>query len=206
VFRVLLAAFLIGACFVGSAVPAPRAKDAPAAPDYYPAVVGTVWVYDMDNGNGQQVRRISDVEEKDGARVVSIEERGTTGWFRMERAIVSTSGVRIVEFGGFPVEPYYSLKYPLKAGDTWDYERPSLGGVRGCSGTVTVLGEEEVKVPAGKFKAVKLERVIKTEGGEKLAKPEKITVWFAEGVGRVKVSDSRGCELELKSFTRGTGR
>jgi hypothetical protein len=203
VSRFLLVAAIAGVLFGGSAVPAPRPKDEPVPPDYYPAAVGTVWVYDMNNGNGEQVRRVSAVEDKDGAKVVTLEERGATRWIPAERAAVSPSGVRLIEFAGHTVEPYVSLKYPVRAGDTWDFDMPPQVGLTGYSGTVTVLGEEVVEVPAGKFKAVKVERILKTEDGKPLAKPTKITVWFAEGVGRVKVSNSAGCELALKSFTRG---
>ncbi len=191
----------LGCIWPGAA--APRAKDVPPPPDYYPTAVGTIWVYDMDNGNGEQVQRISAVEVQDGVTLASMSLRGTTGWFPLEKAAILASGVRIVEFGGDPIEPYYSLKYPVKAGDTWDFNVTLPRGLPSSSGTVTVLGEEEVKVPAGRYKAVKLERVTKTERGRPLDKPAKVTVWFAEGVGRVKVSDSRGCELALKSFTRG---
>jgi hypothetical protein len=108
-----------------------------------------------------------------------------------------------VEFNGYTIEPYYLLKYPIKARDTWQIEYPFQVGLTGIKGTVTVLGEEEVKVPAGTFKAVKLERVITEENGKLLAKPLKITVWFARGVGRVKVVPSEGTHLELLSFTPG---
>jgi hypothetical protein len=66
-----------------------------------------------------------------------------------------------------------------------------------------VLGEEEVTVPAGKYKAVKVERVITAQDGKALDKPLKITVWFAKGIGRVKVVPTEGSKLALKSFVLG---
>lgn len=56
-----------------------------------------------------------------------------------------------------PFYPHYS--FPLKVGKTWEQEmtftRPSRKGVSWLRGEV--LGWEEVNVPAGKFKALKIE-------------------------------------------------
>src|SRR6185436_14508395 len=60
------------------------------------------------------------------------------------------------------------LKAKLKAGDSWDVPD---GGKR------TVHGPEEVDVPAGKFKAL---RVVWERDGATL------TSWYAPGVGEVK--------------------
>jgi hypothetical protein len=108
----------------------------------------------------------------------------------------STSGHRTPEAQTFCLE---TVRFDFK----WDFEYPFQIGLTGVAGTTTIVGEEEVTVPTGKFKAIKVERLIKAENGKQLAKPEKITVWFASGIGRVKVNHSAGCDLVLKGFTRG---
>lgn len=185
------------------AVPAPRAKEEPPRPDYYPTEVGTRLVYDMDDGKGELILRVADVEEKDGAKVVTIEQRGTTRWLPFERVSISERGLLRVEYFGYTIEPMYLLKFPVKAGDKWDFSYSRQGALTGWKGTDTVIGEEEVTVPAGKFKAIKLEGVATEEDGKPREKPQKSTTWFAKGVGRVKVVNSDGAALALRSFTRG---
>jgi hypothetical protein len=160
-------------------------------------------VYDLDNGDGELALRIAAVEEKDGAKLVTEEQRGTTRWLPSARVSISEHGLQEVETFGYTIEPWYALKFPIKVGDKWDFEYSRNGPVTGQKGTTTVLGEEEVSVPAGKFKAVKLERVIIAQDGKALDKPLVITVWFAKGIGRVKVVPSQGSKLALKSFVPG---
>lgn len=187
----------------GRVSPAPGPKKSPAIPDYYPTTVGTRLVYDLDNGDGELALRIAAVEEKDSEKVVTVEERGTTRWLPSTKVIISERGLQEVENFGYKIEPWYALKFPIKVGDKWDFDYSRSGPITGQKGTTTVLGEEEVTVPAGKFKAVKLERVITAQDGKVLDKPFKITVWFAKGIGRVKVVPSEGSKLALKSFVPG---
>ena len=65
----------------------------------------------------------------------------------------------------------------------------------------TIVGTEEVTVPAGTYETVLLERVDLGDGDTK-------RYWFAEGVGKVKevevLSDgSTGASEELASYTEG---
>lgn len=183
------------------ALPAPRTKDEAPPPNYYPTEVGTRWVYDIDNGKGELALRLVSVEEKDGVKIVTTEQRGTTQWLPFERVEISSRGLSQVEFFGYPIDPWYTLKFPIKAGDKWSFEYARTGPITGWKGTITVIGEEEVTVPAGKFKAVKTEWEIVADDGKALDKPMKSTTWFAPGVGRVKIAS--GQTLALKSFERG---
>lgn len=81
------------------------------------------------------------------------------------------------------------LKSRLKPGESWEVP----GGSKR-----TVSGPEEVKVPAGKYQALKV--VWETEG-------RTFTSWYAPGVGEVKRT-IKSCGQEtayrsLKSFTEG---
>jgi hypothetical protein len=182
---------------------APGPKEKAVPPNYWPTEVGTTWVYDMNNGEGEQVIRIASVEEKDGTTVVDMQQRGTTKWLPAERLVISGRGIQKTEFDGYAIDPYYKLKFPIKIGDSWDYEYPFQVGLTGVKGTVTIVGEEEVRVAAGKFKAVKVEQQIKEQNGKPLRSPITVTSWWAEGVGRVKTTDSFGGVLALKSFRQG---
>ncbi|HJZ90194.1 MAG TPA: hypothetical protein VKE40_04935 [Gemmataceae bacterium] len=187
----------------GAALSAPGPKDPPAIPDYYPTTVGTRLVYDLDNGDSELALRIVAVEEKGAEKVVTVEQRGATRWLAFEQISISEKGLREVEHFGQVSEPWYLLKFPIKAGDKWDVEWSQKPGIDGKKGTVTVIDEEEVTVPAGKFKAVKVERVYTEENGKALDKPFKVSVWFAKGIGRVKVVPTEGSKLALKSFVPG---
>ena len=76
-------------------------------------------------------------------------------------------------------------------------------GLIGVKATVTVVGEEEVQVPIGKYKAVKVEQIIKEENGKALATPLTLQSWWVEGIGMVKATNYAGGVLVLRSFDPG---
>lgn len=83
---------------------------------------------------------------------------------------------------------------PFKAGDTWAFDRPSAS-----VGTYTVVGVEQIKVPAGTFEAEKVNIEYATSGVRKA-----IRAWYAPNVGRVRMADADGKTIWLlKSFTPG---
>ena len=91
-----------------------------------------------------------------------------------EKVVVSAEGLwqdRVVKDGLVSV---CILKAKFRSGDSWDV---ADGGKR------TAYGPEEIEVPAGKYTAV---RVV-WERGE-----EKVTSWYAVGVGEVKRMQERG--------------
>jgi hypothetical protein len=62
-----------------------------------------------------------------------------------------------------------------------------------------LMGEEDVTVPAGKYRAVTLQGEINLLGGKQTT----FTYWFAEGVGMVKQvvrQDGRTAVYELEKF------
>lgn len=100
--------------------------------------------------------------------------------------------------------PVSWLKVNAKPGDTW--EGKFDGGVELI--TFTRGEEEEVEVPAGKFKAIRLDTLWVTA---KFRQTIRTSHWVAPEVGMVKgVSNSGGgpkdnIVCELKSFTPGKG-
>ncbi|AWM37875.1 hypothetical protein C1280_13285 [Gemmata obscuriglobus] len=175
---------------LGLALPttaAPVPKDAGKNLIYFPTVVGAKWVYEDERG-GEEAVEVSAVE-KDGDELV-VSRKGVDGTStRYTQMIVSTKGLRQPKdaFNDKP-EPVWVLKCGLRAGESW--ETPS--------GKRTLHEAEEVKVPAGTFKAL---RVVVESGTETL------TSWYAPGVGEVKRTQKRCGTVtvirSLKSFTPG---
>jgi hypothetical protein len=190
----------------GWAVAAPASKapaDPAAGPPYYPTAVGTKWVYDQ---NGREMTwEVSAAEARAGETLVTITQTITGG---EPEAIVKTSvsarGVYKLEVGPFKIDPVCELRFPVKAGDTWPVHVPSQkGGLQGWTGTVTVGDVEEIEVPAGKFRAVRVDVVMTGEGGRVLAEPRRHTNWYAPGVGLVKTTSGKDPNRALKAFTPG---
>ena len=184
------------------ALAAPRAKDRPTA--YFPTRVGDRWVYD-DGKENESVREVAAVEVKREETIVTVSEPGRKAV--VERVAVSAAGVRRLEFNGFPLDQYWLLKLPAKEGDKWEFDHPAQRdgqgrGLRGEKGTVTVGPTEEVEVPAGKFRAVRLEIEVTAINGK--AGPElRFTNWYALEVGLVKMTRGTEWTRVLKSFTPG---
>jgi hypothetical protein len=95
--------------------------------------------------------------------------------------------------------PVRFLKAPVAKGDTWNIESKIAGMTLKVEYTAD---EEEVTVPAGKYKAVLTKTSEFDAGGQKA----KATVWYGKGVGMVKTDLDIGgmkVQLELSKFTPG---
>jgi hypothetical protein len=179
-----------------AAAPAPKGTGGPL---YHPIKVGAKSVMEMsvDGAGGfagsrlETVETVTGVEVKDGTYRVTV-ERESKGKNFVAVIEVSAKGVfRVATNGKDLTEPVALIKLPAKPGDTW----------KTASGTATVGKEEEIEVPAGKYKAIP----VTTEqeiGGRTL----KTTTWLAPEVGVVKrtgtVNDITTV-YALKSFTPG---
>jgi hypothetical protein len=111
--------------------------------------------------------------------------------------------VYLVETGRFAIEPTCVLQLPLKEGDTWEHENKPQPGVSVQAQKVTVGKVEEVEVPAGTFRAVRIEVVITSRNGRQLEPPERYTTWHARDVGLVKTTLNGVAIRSLKSFSPG---
>lgn len=175
---------------LGSSRPAPRDdNDAPEEqfptvipPDngvYFSTTVGAKWVYEvtyekMRSMNGIHTYVVTKVEEKDGAKLVTrgrLKRNGDVA--ELVTWKVAADGLYAVESQLFKMdEPQLELKLPHKEGNRWKlYEKqPDYAAY-------TAHGPEEVNVPAGTFKAI---RVVTHTGQSDQ------TMWYAPGVGLVK--------------------
>jgi hypothetical protein len=184
---------------------APKLKDVAVGP-YYPTTVGDRWVTETktQTEDGDVTHTLAEVvtavEKADGVLVVSVDQEvdgGVAG--QPSRMKVTADGLfRVNAFGGTAYDaPYCVLKLPLKAGATWTSEA-KMGGTTRSTFKYRVAGDEDVEVPAGKFKAVRIEVEIDTQG-----RPGRSTIWYAPRVGVVKQEheSTRKYTKVLKSFT-----
>jgi hypothetical protein len=187
-----------------AAVAAPALKDNPA--HYYPTRVGDTAVHEIRTGDRtrESVEVVTRVEEKGGALHVTSEFQMDGQLPKFDRTVeVSDTGVtRYAAVGRNLDTAMRMLRLPAKVGATWHFEFRSPAGEkrREFSYTITAVAED-VEVPAGRFKAIRVEGVSELQG-----RKTNTTTWYAPRVGMVKTVQASG-EVEtvsvLKAFTAG---
>lgn len=164
---------------------------------YFPVVEGAKRVMQRKDGKGSDTTEtVTKVEVKDGVYKVTAERKGVgPGGMGSATVVreVSGKGVYVVDADK---EGYPLIKLPAKEGDKWEVKQG------GRTWTYMAGKEEEVEVPAGKFKALRVE----SEADASRKPALKDTHWYTPGVGYVKSVISingRETTFELKSFTPG---
>jgi hypothetical protein len=189
--------------------PAPQPQAAVRAPDgggandlYFPTREGTKRVYELRarGDTFEYTEAVTKVEKQGAGFRVTTGREVAPGSVLKAVTDVSARGVYVVEFAGkVHADPVPLLKLPAKAGDTWTVEQQIPAAHGAATFTYTVGKVEEVKVPAGTFKAIRVEE--RTDALQMSA-----TRWYAPGVGLVKMISSTG-KIEttqvLKSYTPG---
>jgi hypothetical protein len=176
---------------------APAPKKVQSA-DYYPLEVGTTWTYQV---GGQTMTSTVAKHEKVGDVLCARVEASLAGMVvATEHVSVDKDGVyRHTSMGKTAKPPARIIKLPFKKGDTWKYE----GKVGDEDLKVDYTAdEEEVTVPAGKYKAI----VTKTSEFETGGVKVKATIWYAKGVGMVKTEmtvNGSDITIELEKFKKG---
>lgn len=196
------------------AAPVPKGKEAKL---YFPTTVGTKLVseskLEMKKGGwrDERVETVTKVEEKNGVYTVTQEQQNAPKEFAAMVYRVSADGVSRVSVGDAVTDPPVAvLKLGVNPGEAWTAEEkvPTFGAApAGPAGrtrkwTFTMGREEEVEVPAGRFKTLRVDH--EGEGSE-----AKTSVWYAVGVGVVKsetVAGDKKMVTCLKEFTPGDGK
>jgi hypothetical protein len=191
-----LAALPVLACALAAAGAAPAPKPVPPPVYYFPTRVGAKWVLTDLTANRDRTFSVAAVEEKDGAKVVTVCEEVNGRQLPSEVVAVSAAGLFRRQGGPFKLDPpLCHLKFPHKPGDKWDWHVGGKPGLAECKGTVTVHPAESVAVPAGTYTAI---RVV-FEGTED-GRPDRVAFWYAPDVGLVKRANTKFHQV-LKSFT-----
>ena len=166
---------------VAFATPVPKDPDVVF---YYPTTPGAKWVYERPDRDDEVVT-VSGVEKEKGELVVSrANPNGNEAGYR--KVYVSAEGLRQPQGYDDDADPVWLLKARVKSGDSWD----------AGEGKRTVYGPDEVEVPAGKFRAL---RVVWERG------TVTYTSWYAPNVGEIKRTAKHGDDPAatvrlLKSF------
>ena len=183
------------------------AQKAPA-PDYFPLRVGDSWTYrSTADGSEFTIKVLSEEKQADGTILYLLEKQAGAvirTWYSKANGFVNI--LREAYEGHelqikYDEKPRLHLKLPLVAGATWTWAGKSTTQMDMTEAS-KVVGLETVVVPAGTFRAMKIETQV-SEGPAGVLK----TYWYADGVGLVKsTSDSGqikyGFELADYSFKK----
>ncbi|MFM7132058.1 MAG: hypothetical protein ACKO5E_09580 [bacterium] len=171
--------------------------------DYYPLKVGTQWYYKGEaNGTPLQLRNeVTKIENINGVEMGRIETFAQERSVANEHISSNAKGVFRNRIQGVEPDPAVMiLQFPVKPGDKWTVDSKVSGEtIKGVYKTE----EEEVTVPAGKYKAIKV-----VSDAEVIPSGQKVlsTVWMVDGVGIVKQITDLGqvqVKLELEKFVAG---
>jgi hypothetical protein len=178
------------------------ATDKEKTPDYYPLKPGTKWFYEL-NGNGQKIKlqiQVSKIETIDGNKMALVETVINGMVTGTEHVTATEKGVFRHRMNGIELSPPVCiLKYPYKKDDTWEGE--TTVGAEKIMVKGKALGDEEVSVPAGKYKTVKADTETSGAGMKMTA-----SLWFAPDVGLVKQTiavQDKTLTFELEKFEAG---
>lgn len=162
--------------------------------DFFPTKKGTKWIY---TAGDMEITVSVDGTEKVGDVECSILKREFPDTTTREFYSVTEKGVSLHKIEAqqtmeFKDNAIPRVRFGTKKGDTWEWK------AEGQEGKYENAGEEEITVPAGKYKTLKI--VVNAKGG---GSEYKITRWYASGVGLIKEESVRGDQsfvMELKKF------
>ena len=167
-------------------------KSKAPVPDYFPLRVGDSWSYRSASGDTQfSLKVVSEERQTDGTIRYLVEK---VAGAKVHTLFSKASGWVLMHSERYPehegLEARYEparqyLKNPLVAGAQWgwtgkDYTQTELEEDN------QVVGLENVIVPAGKFRAMKV--VSRVGGGAPMTR----TYWYADGIGLVKSMTEAG--------------
>lgn len=183
--------------------PLAAAQDA-KKPNLYPLDLGNKWEYELSAKSEPDMKveiitEVTSSETKNGKLTARL--TATAGGMKKGEQVASDErGVyRNGVSGLISDREFLIIKYPVIKGDTWR-EKVRIKGAE-IEMKFEVGDVEEVKVPAGKYKATPFRTTAKVNGTD-----TQTTKWFGEGVGMVKETMTLNDQtyiMELKKFTPG---
>ena len=164
---------------------------------YFPMDVGASGHY--NSPEGKVTLKVSAREKMSDLKCAKIEMTVEGNVIGNQHIAVGSEGLVRVAYNGQKIEkPLLFLKLPPKAGESWNIDTKITGQTTDTIKGKFVAGEEEIEVPAGKYKTV-----TSTGDFEINGQPAKFAYWFAENVGIVKLtidSGSTHLNLELQKY------
>ena len=166
--------------------------------DYFPLRVGDSWTYRNTEEGGYTLKVVSE-EPQEGAPARFVVELSSE--VKILHTFSKKDGWVLLHFERYPEHEGLEAKYeppkqylpnPMTAGQKWEWSGADPTQARFTEKS-TVAGIEEVTVPAGKFRAMKIITVV--SGG---SVPKTQTLWYADGVGLVK-STTEGGQIKYGS-------
>jgi hypothetical protein len=189
-------ALLLPLLFLPAAPAAPVPKAVKGTQDLYPSVLGTKWVYAHEDGTNEHTREVTGSQEKDGVThfTVTWKQGPSTQIWDLKK---DATGVYRLKQDTLAFDPPHKLIQPkMTEGEEWESEYTAGGRV--TYKFVRSVGKpEQVKTPAGEFTALPINS--KDLSGNTL----ETTLWYADGVGLVKLQAKGGTASVLKEFTPG---
>ena len=185
----LPAAILVGLLCLGAKAGTKKTKP---PGDYFPLRVGDSWTYRNSEQGGYILTVLREepqgggpnqfvVELSSGVKILNVFSKAE-GW-------VWLHAERYPEHEGLEMKydpPKQYLPNPLVLGQKWEWSGKDPTQVEHREKN-RVVGSENITVPAGKFRALKI--VSEVTGG---AIPMTKTYWYADGVGLVKTTTEGG--------------
>jgi len=153
---------------------------------YYPLKVGNKWTYQIESdtiakGTAKLTNQIAKIEKIDEVPLSRLETTAKGKIVASEHLSINDKGIFRNRYNGIEVTPpICMLKFPVKKGSSWKTES-NVGDEKlkvSCKSD-----EEEIEVPAGKFKTIKVIMDAEVTGAGIIVST---TYWFAQGVGVVK--------------------
>lgn len=164
-------------------------------PNFYPLKEGNAWHYraDINGKTGNYVGRIAKMEM--GMAVLEGAMDGKV--IATEHLSQAKEGILRHKYNGMGVDPpLLLLPYPVKAKDKWS-GKLKIGPIEAQYAAES--REEKVKVPAGEFKAIRVD-ISMVEMGNKVS----TSYWFVQDIGFVKQTVQLGTiniVVELEKHT-----
>jgi hypothetical protein len=204
--RGVLMLLFAGICLIGLAPASAGDKDKKAGDkdkkaNFYPLQVGNTWHFKAEvmGKTNKTVYKVTRIEKVDGVDLAVLEVTVEGKVVATEHVQQTDKGVFRHKFNAAAIEPpFRMLPYPIKADEKWEGEIKS-GGTAGNYTARTK--EEEIEVPAGKFKTIRVDFDL-VEKGNKVS----TSYWFAADTGFVKQTVDAGplhVVISLEKFEAG---
>ena len=175
-----------------------RAKEPKTSADYFPLRVGDSWTYrNTADPSEYTLKVLGEEKQADGSTRYLVEKLAGPKdspvkihlWFSKANGWVLLHGERYPEHEGLEAKyepPKQYLPSPPAPEAKWEWSGKDYTQTP-MSEESRVVGSEEITVPAGKFRAMKV--VSQVTGS---SAPVTKTYWYADGIGLVKTTSEAG--------------